>query len=206
MKKLEDKRIKPEEAYCKLREDPYLKPIVERWNRCILKHGENYFWELIRSILAQQISTKVALKLGENFKEYYQGNITPDRVVRSSVEELRGLGISARKAETILTIASLCVQGSLNLEDFDKKPDQEIQVELTKIKGVGSWTVTMFLIFALNRPRVVPSGDYGIRKAIQLLYNLEALPAAELVEKYYRAWEPHESAVSWYLWRSLENS
>ena len=121
MKKLEDKRIKPEEAYCKLREDPYLKPIVERWNRCIIKHGENYLWELIRSILAQQISTRVAQKLGERLKEYYQGNVTSDRVACSSAEELRELGISTRKAETILSIASLCVQGDLKLEEFDKK-------------------------------------------------------------------------------------
>ena len=82
---------------------------------------------------------------------------------------------------------------------------RKIQAELTRIKGVGSWTVAMFLIFALNRPRVIPSGDFGIRKAIKLLYDLEDLPSAELVEKYYQAWEPHESAVSWYLWRSLEN-
>ena len=199
-------RIQPEEAYEELKKDTYLNPIVERWGRCILKRGENYFWELVRSILAQQISTKVAQKLGDRVKDYYQGKVTPVVVASSSVEELRELGVSARKAETILTIASLCVQGNLRLEDFDQKSDKEIEAELTQIKGVGSWTVTMFLIFALNRSRVVPSGDFGIRKAIQLLYGLDEIPPSEIVEKYYKAWAPHESAVSWYLWRSLENS
>lgn len=203
---MEYMRIQIEESYRQLKQDPYLKPIVEKWGRCSLKPGENYYWELIRSILAQQISTKVAQKLGARFQEYFQGVITPETVSASSVEELRGLGVSARKAETILTIASLCQQGKIGLDDLESKTDQEIQSELTKVKGIGSWTVTMFLIFALNRPRVVPSADFGIRKAIKIIYGLEELPSADIVEEYYLTWKPHESAVSWYLWRSLENN
>ncbi len=198
--------IQIEESYLQLKQDPYLKPIVEKWGMCSLKPGENYYWELVRSILAQQISTKVAQKFSERFGEYYQGDVTPESVSRSSIEDLRGLGISARKAETILTIASLCQQEEIKINDLDQKSDQEIQTELTKIKGIGSWTVTMFLIFALNRPRVVPAADFGIRKAIQMIYGLEKLPSADVVVEYYLAWKPHESVASWYLWRSLENN
>ncbi|KUO64844.1 MAG: hypothetical protein APF84_18960 [Gracilibacter sp. BRH_c7a] len=199
-------RIMIEESYQQLRQDLDLQPIVEKWGRCNLKPGENYYWELVRSILAQQISTKVAQKLGARFLEYFQGDVTPVAVSCSSAEELRCLGVSARKAETILTIAFQCQQGKINLNELDNKSDQEIQTELTKVKGIGSWTVTMFLIFALNRPRVVPSADFGIRKAIQIIYGLEELPSPAMVDEYYRAWKPHESAVSWYLWRSLENN
>lgn len=203
---MEYMRIQIEESYRQLKQDPYLEPIVEKWGMCSLKPGENYYWELVRSILAQQISTKVAQKLGARFQEHFMGVVTPEAISRSSVEELRGLGISARKAETILTIASSCEQGKINLDDLDKKTDQEIQIELTKVKGIGSWTVTMFLIFALNRPRVIPSADFGIRKAIQIIFGLKELPSVDMVEEYYLAWNPHESAVSWYLWRSLENN
>lgn len=199
-------KIMTEESYQQLKQDPYLQPIVEKWGRCSLKSGENYYWELVRSILAQQISTKVAQTLGARILEHFQGDVTPARLSCSSVEELRGLGISARKAETILTLASLCQQKKIKLDEIDSKTDQQIQTELTKIKGVGSWTVTMFLIFALNRPRVVPSADFGIRKAIQRIHGLQDLPSVDLVEEYYLAWKPHESAVSWYLWRSLENN
>lgn len=202
---MDNMRIRADEAYEQLRRDPCLKPIVEKWGKCRLRPGNNYLLEIIKSIIAQQISTKVANKLTNELVKYLRGNVTAESISALEVEELRKLGISSRKAATILTVSSLCSSGKIRLDDLAIKSDREIYNTLTGIKGVGPWTVTMFLIFALNRPRVVPSGDFGIRKAIQIIYGLQELPSVESVKEYYTAWAPHETAASWYLWRSLDN-
>ncbi|NLI91344.1 MAG: DNA-3-methyladenine glycosylase 2 family protein [Peptococcaceae bacterium] len=197
--------IQAEEAYIQLGADPKLSPIIEKWGKCKLKRGENYFFELCRSIMAQQISTKVAQKLQQRMEELFDGDVSAEKVLKTPVEELQSIGISRRKTETIHAIASLCQGDSLLFHQIDEMTDQEVSAYLTRIKGVGAWTVTMFLIFALNRPRVIPSGDFGIRKALQNLFGLQNLPSPQQVEELYRVWAPHESAASWYLWRSLEN-
>lgn len=197
--------IQPDEAYNYLLQDPYLSAIVQKWGKCSLKGGENYFFELCKSVLAQQIATRVAQKLMKRMFEYFNGEVTPEKVAKTSLEELKSIGISARKVETIQNIANYCLEGLIDFDLINQMPDREIFNYLTKVKGVGPWTVTMFLIFAMNRPRVVPSGDFGICKALQNLFDLEELPTPQEVENYYSLWAPHESAASWYLWRSLEN-
>ncbi len=197
--------IQIDEAYIQLSARPELTPIIEKWGKCRLKRGDNYFYELCKSIMAQQISTKVAQTLSLRMEQLLEGEVTPQNVLAVKVPQLKTIGLSERKAETIYRIASFCQSGELRLKDIDSMTDQEIFQHLTQIKGVGAWTVTMFLIFALNRSRVIPTGDLGIRKALQNIYRLKELPSPQKVEELYQNWEPHESVASWYLWRSLEN-
>jgi len=200
-----DNIIQVDEAYRQLVNDPKLGPIIEKWGKCRLKRGDNYFFELCKSIMAQQISTKIAQKLRSRMEELFDGHVSPAKALDLTVEGLKTIGLSQRKAETIYFIARHCQSGELKLKEIDLMSDQEVHDHLIRIKGIGSWTVTMFLIFALNRPRVIPSGDFGIRKALQNIYQLDSLPLPQEVEEYYKQWAPHESAASWYLWRSLEN-
>jgi DNA-3-methyladenine glycosylase II len=83
--------------------------------------------------------------------------------------------------------------------------DEEILAELTKIKGIGRWTVEMLLIFRLTRPDVFPAGDLGIVKAVQKAYNLRKTPDVKRLQAIAERWRPYRSVASWYLWASLEN-
>lgn len=197
--------IQIEAAYNHLSQDPNLKDIVCQWGFCSLQKGENYYFELCRSIIAQQISTKVANKITSRLTEMFDGNVTPEKADVMKLEDLREVGISQRKAQTIKTVAQYFLDQKLDPAGIDEMSDEEIHLLLTKIKGVGTWTVTMFLIFAMNRPRIIPAHDFGIRKAIKLLFDLEEMPGPEIVTQYYQSWAPHETVASWYLWRSLDN-
>jgi len=197
--------IQVEAAWEALQKDSHLGPVVLNWGKCPLAPSKDYFRELCESILAQQISVKVALVFTQRLNDLLNGKIDPQTVCALSVEELRPLGISARKAETLLDLARHCLEGRIELDKLREMPEMEIREGLTQVKGIGPWTVTMFLIFALNRSRVIPTHDFGIRKAIQKLYKLEEIPKISEVPQYFSLWAPHESVASWYLWRSLEN-
>lgn len=197
--------IQADVAWKELQEDSYLGPVVLNCGKCPLLPSKDYFRELCESILAQQISGKVALIFSKRLNDVLEGIIDPLTVSSLSVEEMRRLGISVRKAESLLDLAKHCLEGQILLEKIREMPEMEIRERLTKVKGIGPWTVTMFLIFALNRSRVIPSHDFGIRKAIQKLYGLAEMPKIAEVPQYFLSWAPHESVASWYLWRSLEN-
>jgi len=197
--------IQVEAAWDALQKDSHLGPVVLNWGKCPLVPGKDYFRELCESILAQQISVKVALVFTTRLNDLLDGKIAPLTLSALSVKELRPLGISARKAETLIDLAKHCLEGKIVLEKLGEMSEMDIREALTEVKGIGPWTVTMFLIFALNRSRVIPSHDFGIRKAIQKLYALVEMPKIAEVPQYFSAWAPHESVASWYLWRSLEN-
>jgi len=197
--------IQAEVAWQQLQNDSHLGPVVLKWGKCPLLPSGNYFRELCESILAQQISGKVALVFSKRLNDISDGKVATLTLSSLSVEELRGLGISVRKAESLLDLAKYCLNGRILLEKLMEMSEIDIRERLIEVKGIGPWTVTMFLIFALNRSRVVPSHDFGIRKAIQKLYGLTEIPKIAEVAEYYLAYAPHESVASWYLWRSLEN-
>ncbi|WP_206811941.1 DNA-3-methyladenine glycosylase family protein [Paradesulfitobacterium ferrireducens] len=198
-------RLDAKAAFAFLSEDECLGPVVRRWGICPFEPHTEYFRELCESILAQQISGKVARSLADRLLARVHHRLTPEVLVNVSLDELRALGISARKGETLHALAQGCLQEQIPLERLGELPEEEIRVILTRVKGIGDWTVMMFLIFSLNRPRVIPASDFGIRKAIQGLYRLPELPAPDAVKGYFQAWAPHETAAAWYLWRSLEN-
>ncbi|MHB1406320.1 MAG: DNA-3-methyladenine glycosylase family protein [Desulfitobacteriaceae bacterium] len=197
--------LQAEAAFAALREDEHLGPVVRKWGICPLKPHPEYFRELCESVLAQQISGKVASSLAERLLAKVNGRLTPETLASLSTEELRALGISGRKGETLLELARSSLTGEIPLAELGGLGDEDIRGILTKVKGIGDWTVMMFLIFSLNRPRVIPASDFGIRKAVQRLYDLSEIPSVETVKGYFRAWAPHETAAAWYLWRSLEN-
>jgi DNA-3-methyladenine glycosylase II len=117
---------------------------------------------------------------------------------------MRALGLSAQKTTYIRELASHTRRGSVVFEQLLELPDADVIAMLTQVKGVGVWTAQMFLMFALQRPDVLPVADLGMRSAIRKAYGLEELPKAAEVERIAQPWRPYRTVACWYLWRSLE--
>lgn len=169
------------------------------------------FGSLLKCIIHQQINMKFAYTLTERFVKTFGYEIDgvwffpqPETTARLTVEELRPLQISGRKAEYMIGIAKEIVENGLDLDALKNQSDEEVFERLMKIRGVGRWSVENFLLFGLGRPNLFPLADIGIQNAIKKLYQLEKKPSYEEMEQYKQGWEPYLSYASLYLWRSIE--
>ena len=161
---------------------------------------------LVRSITGQQLSTKAAATIYGRLTARYGGRTpTPQEILDTNPEDLRAIGLSNAKAAYLRDLAEHIVDGELPVDRLAELPDAKVYETLTAVKGLGRWTVDMFLIFHLGRPDVLPVGDLGIRKAIQVQYGLQDLPTASQMEQMAEAWRPHRTLASLYLWESLDN-
>ncbi|MFN7928279.1 MAG: DNA-3-methyladenine glycosylase [Blastocatellia bacterium] len=191
------------------RRDAILRPYIKQHGACRLQMHTRHFETLVGSIVSQQLSTKAADTIFRRFVALYAPAQFPKpaAIAATPDEVLRGVGLSGQKLSYIKDLAVKVDNGAVHLKRIANMSDDEIIAELTQVKGIGVWTVQMFLIFSLGRLDVLPVGDLGIRMAIQRLYGLEELPkpaAIEAVAEQNR-WHPYCSVASWYLWRSLEN-
>ncbi|HBY58768.1 MAG TPA: DNA-3-methyladenine glycosylase 2 family protein, partial [Solibacterales bacterium] len=130
--------------------------------------------------------------------------MTPRAVLKLTPARMRSLGLSSQKSVYIRDLAQRAVSGEVVFETLPDRSDEEVIAHLTQVKGVGVWTAHMFLIFALRRPDILPTGDLGVRAAIKKAWGKETLPAPAEMEELARPWRPYRSVASWYLWRSLE--
>jgi DNA-3-methyladenine glycosylase II len=183
--------------------DPILAAIIDRVGPCSIQYHEPTFQALVRSIVYQQLSGKAASTIYSRVVQSV-GEVTPERVAAKSPEELRAVGLSNQKAKYVLDLAEKTRNGVVRFQDLPNLDDAAVIEHLTQVKGVGVWTVHMFLIFALRRPDVLPTGDLGIRNAAHKAYRLRQSPKPERLEKLARKWRPYSSIASWYLWRSLD--
>ncbi|MBP2644347.1 MAG: hypothetical protein H6Q67_2234 [Firmicutes bacterium] len=195
----------PAERYLKLA-DSVLADLIPKYGPPALAPRSDYFTVLCDSIISQQLATKAAQAIFNRFSSYYNNHFTPEEILNTPGETLRKLGLSSRKVLYIHDLATNFYDGTLNPSAFPHMSDKELIQQLTVVKGIGVWTVHMFLIFALNRPDVLPTDDLGIRKAVMKQYNLDTLPDKMLLENLAIPWHPWCSVACWYLWRSLENN
>lgn len=185
--------------------DPVLGEVIRRVGPFALQPKRGRFQSLVRSILAQQISTTVARSMLRKLEARLQPNkLTPDSLSRLSFDDLRSLGLSRQKATYLQDLTTKVLDRSVRLHQVHRLTDEEIIAELIQVKGIGRWTVQMFLIFCLGRPDVFAPDDFGLRSAIQKLYGLPELPKRAEAEEIAAPWRPHATIASWYLWRSLE--
>ena len=162
---------------------------------------------LVRSIVGQQLSTKAARTIYERVAALYGGTTpTPQQIIDTDPDELRAAGLSRAKAAYLRSLAEHVVDGDLEIDRLDELPDEQVYEELTAVKGLGRWTVDMFMMFHLGRPDVLPVGDLGIRRAVQINYGLDDLPAPAQLEQIAEPWRPHRTLASLYLWESLDNA
>ena len=186
--------------------DPVLGSIIERVGPYKIEYREPVFQTLVRSIVYQQLHGKAALTIfGRLHAAAKADPLTPESILRLRPARMRSLGLSNQKMTYIRELARLTRSGEIDFERMATLEDAHVIEHLTRCKGVGVWTVHMFLIFALRRPDVLPTGDLGIRAAMKKAYNLAELPKPEEMQQIAASWRPWCSVASWYLWRSLDN-
>ena len=189
-------------------QDKILRPIIAEVGLPTLQPHRQYYRALVDSIIGQQLSIKAAASIKHRFRELFGGIFpTPEMILKKTPEELRTTGLSGAKAIYIRDLAQHIKDGKVRFDKIASQSNETIIAELTDVKGIGVWTVHMFLIFCIGRLDVLPVGDLGIRNGIQKLYDLKSLPTPdqiiEIAEQY--KWHPYESVASWYVWRSLDN-
>jgi DNA-3-methyladenine glycosylase II len=168
---------------------------------------EDPYGALLRSIVGQQLSTKAARSIYNRLVELFGGKTpSPQELLDADPEAVRAVGLSNAKVRYVRSLAEHVLSGELELDKLDARGDEEVEREVTAVKGLGKWTAHMFLIFHLGRPDVLPVGDLGVRRAVERAYGLEELPSAEELERLGERWAPYRSLASLYLWESLDNA
>jgi DNA-3-methyladenine glycosylase II len=186
------------------RRDPVLKQLMRTLGPCTLKPNGDHFAVLVRSIIAQQISSKAARSIGARLAEALAPEgVTPARILRTSETVLRAVGLSASKLRYLRDLADKVHGGTVPLARLHAFSDEEVIAHLVPVKGIGRWTAEMFLIFSLGRLDVLPVDDLGLRAGVKRHYDLSEMPKrAELVERG-EAWRPYRTIATWYFWRSV---
>lgn len=163
---------------------------------------------LIQAITSQQLSSKVAATILTRVSALIleDGHCSPEKILSTPDFDLRKAGLSFMKVSFLKDLAKKYLEGRLSpLEKLKLMSDEQIVNEFSQIKGVGRWTVEMYLIFNLGRADIFPTLDFGIRKAIAQVYGLPEVPEPKAIEKYGERWKPYRTVASLYLWYSLDN-
>ena len=193
--------------------DPTMAALIERIGEIDLEtrlrrrseeRPADAYGALLRAIVGQQLSTKAARTIHRRVCEIFGGTTpSPEQLLEASEADLRGAGLSGRKVEYVRDLAAHVLSGELELDRLADLSDEEAIEEIVAVRGLGQWTAEMFLLFHLERPDVLSGGDLGIRKAVQVEYGLEEMPAPSRVLEIGEPWRPHRSLASLYLWESL---
>jgi len=183
--------------------DKVLKKLIQTYKNEYLNINSNYFHSLINSIIGQQISVSAADSMKTKFFKL-KTNITPVTVIKLSTVDLRKCGLSRQKILYIRNISKFFLQNKKFIKNISEYSEEEIYKNLIEIKGVGNWTIHMFLMFSYGSSNIFPTGDLGLLKSISKLYNIP-LPISERKLKLLnKKWSPFCSQATWYLWRSLD--
>jgi DNA-3-methyladenine glycosylase II len=198
------------------RNDPKLGALIARAGDFSLKldGSASPFESLVESILYQQLHGKAAATIHRRLQEYFGGNPTPQQLLDVPDEALRAVGVSGNKIKAMRDLAAKTLDGTVpSHAAILKMPDADIVERLTEVRGIGSWTVEMLLIFRLGRPDVLPVSDYGVRKGYALTFlklpksrpvEAKDLPKPDVLFRRGRRWAPFRSVASWYLWRACD--
>lgn len=195
-----------EAAVAVLRECPTLGPVVATHPKPKYSKADDVFSALTRAIVSQQLSTKAADTIYKRVLALTKKD-QPDAkaILKCSVEQLRGAGLSRPKAGYLQDLAQRTLSHELHIDRFWEMPDDDVIAELTAVKGLGVWSAHMFLMFALNRPDVWPTGDLGIKNGVMRLARAKKHLDPKKMEKYGDKWRPYRTVAATYIWMSLDN-
>ena len=183
--------------------DKVLKKLIQTYRNEYLNLNSNYFHSLINSIIGQQISVSAADSMKTKFFKLKR-NITPQTVSKLRTTDLRKCGLSRQKILYIRNISKFFLQNKKFIKNINKSSEEEIYNNLIEIKGVGNWTIHMFLMFSFGSSNIFPTGDLGFLKAISKLYKVQIPISEKKLKLLYKKWSPYSSQATWYLWRSLD--
>jgi len=193
-----------------LSKDKKIKKIIDLQEPYILNKQKNIHLHLCYSIMSQQLSTKVADVFHKRFLEIYKGKEpTAKQIVETPFEILRGIGLSNAKANYVLNVSRFFIDEEISDERLHKMSNEEIIKYLSRIKGVGQWTVEMILMFTLGREDVFAVDDLGIQQAICKLYKIDATDKKAMKEKMLKIsakWSPYRTYACRYLWGWKDNT
>jgi DNA-3-methyladenine glycosylase II len=207
----------PDKALAHLRaNDAKLAALIDRAGAFTLQldPSPSPFESLLEAILYQQLHGKAAATIHRRVREIYAGDPAPQALLDTSEERLRAAGVSANKIRALRDLAARTLDGTVPSHSaIVKMSDADIVERLTEVRGIGSWTVEMLLIFRLGRPDVLPVTDYGVRKGYALTFlrvprsrplASNDLPKPDAVFRRGMRWAPYRSVASWYLWRACD--
>ena len=183
--------------------DKVLKKLIQTYRNEYLNLNSNYFHSLINSIIGQQISVSAADSMKTKLFKLKR-NITPRTVSKLRTTDLQKCGLSRQKILYIRNISKFFLQNKNFIKNINKTSEEEIYNNLIEIKGVGNWTIHMFLMFSYGSSNIFPTGDLGFLKAISKLYKVQLPISERKLKLLYKKWSPYSSQATWYLWRSLD--
>ncbi len=192
--------------------DPVMGGLVERIGHMDMERrrrgrprGDAYA-ALLRTVIGQQLSAKAAFTIHGRVLELYGGrNPAPEELLETGEQDLRAAGLSGRKVEYLRDLARHVLDGELEVDRMAELSDEEVIAEIVAVRGLGEWSAQMFLMFHLERPDVLPTGDLGIRRAVQVEYGLDDLPDPDELTRIAEPWRPRRTLACLYLWESLAN-
>lgn len=192
-----------------LGKDKKLKPVIAQIGELELKHRKYIYLRLCASIMSQQLSTRVADVIYKRFEALYEKKIPkPQQIIDTPDEKLRGIGLSNAKVGYVKNVCRFFIENKITDKRLQILDDHEVIELLTKIKGVGQWTVEMILMFAMGRENVFATDDLGIQQAMCGLYGIDPSNKKQMKEamlKQARKWEPYRTYACLYLWRWKDN-
>jgi DNA-3-methyladenine glycosylase II len=189
--------------------DPVMAQLIRRAGPCEIKpeRGVGPYEALVQAVAHQQLTGKAAKTILGRFYALYGGGGCPEpaRLVETADEALRGCGFSRAKSAALKDIAAKTLDGTIPpRRALARMKNESIIERLVEARGVGRWTVEMFLMFTLGRPDVLPVDDYGIRLGYKIAYGKRTLPKPKSLAKHGEVWAPYRTTASWYLWRAVD--
>lgn len=204
--------------------DPIMGGIIERIGPFKMRYREPSFDAMARSIVFQQLHGKAAATIferlrcaclcgpgsttrarrGEAPSPHKLDGLTPAAILALDEEQMRACGLSRQKLSYLRDLAERTASGEIDFARLPEMSDEDVIEHLTRVKGIGVWSAQMFLMFALRRPNVMPTADYGINAAIKRAYRKRQMPKPKQILKISRPWHPYCSVACWYLWRYAE--
>jgi len=176
--------------------DQILKSILENHGDPVIQIREQGFASLCHIILEQQVSIASAKACYEKIKNAL-GEISPENVINAEDSVLRNCGVSRQKALYLKDLASKVISKDLDFSTFQNKAEAQIRAELLAVKGVGNWSIEVYLMFCLQSPDIIPLGDIAIKNTIKELYDIHT---PEEMATLSNSWKPHRTLASYILW------
>jgi DNA-3-methyladenine glycosylase II len=187
-----------------MKKDRVMRKLIPKFgDACLQSRGEPFI-TLARSVVGQQISVQAAQSIWDRLTKLAKPKLTPAKVLKLKVDDMRACGLSARKIEYLVDLALHFDSGALSVKQWESMDDEAIITELVAIRGIGRWTAEMYLIFHLMRADVLPLDDIGMLRGISENYFSGESVSRSEAKEVAANWAPYRSVATWYLWRSLD--